>query len=278
MWQTDVSAKERYAVQGSLPAISANQTSSSAMDAPPSQTGPTQVQRLSRVPNCSDPEFNQLYLSLCKRRHEHQKQLTGACDDPGPGGPSIGEVIEHNIAYWFLKGKKSYRPDWCLSSEVLADNHCKRFQYPTEYHPADFTAQERGTSTEGLQQAHRSLAADQVSQRNATRPKWSTSRFGEFTQNIDLENQDRLDPLRALDVQESVPSDQASDSDYRNFASTIEQVAHQEEVVSPAIPKTNFGPYNRVMANSFANSSSPAAQKSPPQLELGYRRNNHEYI
>jgi len=167
MWQTNVSVKDRYVVQRSLPDDGGNQVSAYAAEASSCLPTATQMQMLSTVPHRSEQQRNQSCLALCEEQQAQQNQVTHVSDNESGDRLSRKEIDEHKIACWFLKGIKSYRPDWCL--------------------PCD------------------SLPAEPASNRKSSRPTWSTARFGESLQQNNPENCERLDPIRSSTALKSSP-------------------------------------------------------------------------
>jgi hypothetical protein len=164
MWQTNVSNNERCAVQRSLPDDGGNQISPYVVEVWPT---PTQMQILSTVPVRADLERDQPHSALCEEQQAQQEQVTHVSDNDGRDRLSRREIDEHKIACWFLKGIKSYQPEWCL--------------------PFD------------------SLPAEQASKRNSSRPTWSTARFDESLYQNNPENYERLSPIRSSTALKSTP-------------------------------------------------------------------------
>lgn len=65
----------------------------------------------------------QLYREICESRALDQNYRLPVYEQAvefNNKGPSASELKERDIACWFFKGIKSYRPEWSLSSEELA--------------------------------------------------------------------------------------------------------------------------------------------------------------
>jgi hypothetical protein len=252
MWQTDATIRKFYATENGEVHELNQHSSVIARELPCSPATEDPMSGSSGEAGTSDPGCNQLYLHLTEKRHIHDNQ-----DDYV--GPSRSEMTEHNMAYWFLKGIKSYRPSWSISSEALAENQCK--QVESRAHSEKRSGQEAS----GLSP-------------NSTGLSWSTARFG---CSHSAQNRERLDPLRSIRSQDPLESERdtgfSQDSADRDrseidFGSTDgEETNKTVEIIEQSkvlmAPRAQASKYDRHLKNSFARSCSPAVLKAAPPLE-----------